>query len=167
MQYDLGTWDASWTWSIVLMAVTIAIHAAGIASIVEGMARFRNGVLFQPRAKRPTFPATITTIVTVALALAAFLAIEATVWALFYVRIGALPNLGAAELYSFDSMTTRGASGLLLAPHWGLLGAMESTDGLLLFGLSTAFLFAIMSRLWAPIVVSEEHSEAKKDAILC
>jgi len=51
-------------------------------------------------------------------------------------------------LYSVDSITTRGASGLTLARHWQMLGALEAADGMLLFGISTAFLFASLKRVW-------------------
>jgi hypothetical protein len=52
-------------------------------------------------------------------------------------------------LYSIDSLTTRGTSGLVLQHHWLMMGAIESIDGLLLFGISTAFLFHVM-RAWLP-----------------
>ena len=41
-------------------------------------------------------------------------------------------------------MTTRGASGLVVQPHWQMLGALEAADGMLLFGISTAFIFTVM-----------------------
>ena len=49
-----------------------------------------------------------------------------------------------ALLYSVDSITTRGASGLMLERGWRMMGALEAADGMLLFGISTAFIFAVM-----------------------
>jgi hypothetical protein len=52
-----------------------------------------------------------------------------------------------AMLYSVDSMTTRGASGLMLQRHWQMMGALEAADGMLLFAISaisTAYIFALM-----------------------
>ena len=43
-----------------------------------------------------------------------------------------------AMLYSVDSMSTRGASGLTLQRYWRMMGALEAGDGMLLFGNSTA-----------------------------
>lgn len=51
-------------------------------------------------------------------------------------------------LYSVDSMTTRGASGLVLQPHWRMMGALEAANGMVLFGISTAFIFAVMQVYW-------------------
>jgi hypothetical protein len=50
-------------------------------------------------------------------------------------------------LYSVDSMTTRGASGLMLQRHWQMMGALEAADGMLLFGISTAHMFAVVQPL--------------------
>ncbi len=47
-----------------------------------------------------------------------------------------------------NSITTRGASGLMLQQHWRMMGALEAADGMLLFGISTAYIFAIMQVYW-------------------
>jgi hypothetical protein len=56
----------------------------------------------------------------------------------------ALDSPRDAMLYSVDSMTTRGASGLMLQRHWQMMGALEAADGMLLFGIGTAYMFAVM-----------------------
>ena len=48
------------------------------------------------------------------MSLAILHAIESIVWAIVYVKLGSLPSPADAALYSVDSMTTRGASGLQL-----------------------------------------------------
>jgi hypothetical protein len=48
-------------------------------------------------------------------------------------------------------MTTRGASGLELLHHWKLMGALEAANGVLLFGISTAFMAAILFDAWATL----------------
>ncbi|WP_245632471.1 hypothetical protein [Edaphobacter aggregans] len=50
-------------------------------------------------------------------------------------------------LYSLNAITSYGHANLQLEDRWHLMGAMESLNGWLLFGLSTAFLFAMMQRL--------------------
>jgi hypothetical protein len=77
--------------------------------------------------------------------------IEAAIWAAAFVWLGALDSLKDAILYSLDSMTTRGASGLMLEPHWQMMGALEAANGMLLFGISTAFIFAEMQVFWLMI----------------
>jgi hypothetical protein len=35
-----------------------------------------------------------------------------------------------------------------LEAHWQLMGALEALNGMLLFGLTTAFLFAVIQKVW-------------------
>jgi len=51
-------------------------------------------------------------------------------------------------LYSMNAMTAYGSSGLDLQPHWKMMGALEAANGLLLFGISTAFLATVITELW-------------------
>jgi len=162
MQHSWGAWDASWFWSMALIAITIAIHSTGIVLIARAIARFWSGPPRQTATFRHTraglVGSTVTAagpigiIVTVTLALATLHAIESAVWAMAYVSLGALSSFSDAALYSLDSMTTRGAAGLSLASNWRMMGAIEAANGMLLFGISTAFLFAVMQRiLKAPV----------------
>jgi hypothetical protein len=87
------------------------------------------------------------------LLLAALHMIEAGFWAAAYVWLGALGSLEAAILYSVDSIVTRGASGLTLQSHWQMMGALEAVDGVLLFGISTAFIFTVMQFYYQHLVL--------------
>jgi hypothetical protein len=73
---------------------------------------------------------------------------EAIIWAFAYWLLGALPDTKSAVLYSLGAMTTYGSSGFDLKEHWRLMGALEALNGMLLFGLSTAFLFAMIEKIW-------------------
>ena len=77
--------------------------------------------------------------------------LEAAIWAAAYVWVGAFGSPFEAILYSVDSMSTRGASGLLLQSHWRIMGALEAVDGMLLFGISTAYIFSVMQSYWSMI----------------
>ena len=134
-------------WSLALIAITIAIHLAGIGSIVNVIERFRSALLRSKRYLGST-PTTVALILAVALGLAVLHGFECLIWAVAFVRLGALLSPAEAALYSVDSMTTRGASGLHLEANWRMMGAVEAGDGMLLFGISTAFLFYVMMRLW-------------------
>jgi hypothetical protein len=60
-------------------------------------------------------------------------------------------------LYSLNAMTSYGHTSLALAEHWHLMGAMEALNGWLLFGLTTAFLFAVLEKIRVA-GVRPEHS---------
>ena len=74
---------------------------------------------------------------------------ETILWGVAYLFLGALPNLKIAMLYSLIAMTTYGHASLYLAAHWQPMGALEALNGLLLFGLTTAFLFAMIQSVWS------------------
>lgn len=146
--YTWAAWDVDWAWSLVLIAVTVAIHLAGIGLIVNAIERFRVTLVRPSETHLGSTPTTIGVIVAVTLVLAVLHGIESLIWAVAYVRLGAFTSPSDAALYSVDSMTTRGASGLVPEEHWRMMGAVEAGDGMLLFGISTAFLFYVMLRLW-------------------
>ena len=141
-------WDASLAWSFALIAVTITIHIVGIGAIANTIAHFRTKLVHSNRPYLQSTPTAIALLVLVALGLATLHGIECFVWALAYVHLNAFGSPADATLYSVNSMTTRGSSGLVAVREWRMMGAAEAGDGMLLFGISTAFLFFVMTRLW-------------------
>ncbi len=75
-------------------------------------------------------------------------AMEAGIWAAAYRLLGALPDNKSAMLYSLNAITSYGHTNLNLENHWHLMGALEALNGWLLFGLTTAFLFGMIERIW-------------------
>ena len=83
-----------------------------------------------------------------ALATTLYLALEAAAWAVLYQWVGALPTWRDATLYSLSAMTAYGHADVYLEDRWRLLGAIEAVNGLILFGLTTAFLYAAIHEVW-------------------
>ena len=54
-------------------------------------------------------------------------------------------------------MTTRGAVGLALHQNWHVMGALEAVAGMLMFGISTAFVFAAMQSYWPMLQAIRQH----------
>jgi hypothetical protein len=134
----------NWIWGLSLIALTIGIHATGVTFMVAVLHSIR--VRLEIRGLRLPYLVSIVigAITAMGLLLAVLHGIEAALWAAVYLWLGALGSPETAILYSLDSMATRGASGFMLQPHWQILGALEATDGMLLFGISTAFIFTVM-----------------------
>lgn len=157
-----GAWNASWAWTLVLVAATILVHAFGVVLIIRWLRWVRVGEPDEPRRFAHTMFGAMVVIALVACFLAVLHGLEGLMWAAVYVYLGALPNPADAILYSIDSMTTRGASGLTLQRHWLMMGANEAMDGMLLFGISTAFLFAVMIRIGGSAMLVRAADEAAK-----
>jgi hypothetical protein len=73
---------------------------------------------------------------------------EAAIWAITYDSLGLLNDFRTSLEFSLGRYTTSGASGIRLPIEWRLLGQVESIAGLLLVGLSTAFLFLVIHRMF-------------------
>jgi len=126
-----------------MIILTVVLHVAGLGTLYETAGRLPGG-----RRRVSVF------LFLVRLAIAALLAVvlhglESFIWAAAYLKLGALPSLRQATLFSLGAMTTYGSSGIELAREWQLMGALEALNGMLLFGLTTAFLFAIIQKLWS------------------
>ncbi|MFZ0841671.1 MAG: hypothetical protein WAM77_29790 [Xanthobacteraceae bacterium] len=99
----------------------------------------------------------------IGLSLAVLHGVEAALWAAAYLWLGALDTLVQALLYSVDSMTTRGASGLVLHQHWQFMGAMEAVAGMLMFGISTAYVFQVLLLYWPDLQAVWQRDENGAD----
>lgn len=73
--------------------------------------------------------------------------IEIGLWAELFVTRGEFPELGTAYYHSAVNYTTLGYGDLIRTPSWRLLGPLEAANGMLMFGVSTAIIFAVIQRL--------------------
>jgi hypothetical protein len=73
--------------------------------------------------------------------------IEVAVWAMLFMICGEFETFGAAYYHSAVNYSTLGYGDVIMSPSWKLLGPLEAADGSLMFGVSTAMVFAIILRL--------------------
>ncbi len=74
--------------------------------------------------------------------------LEIWIWAIVFILTGEFHNFESALYFSTVTFTTVGYGDLILSEQWRLLGSVESANGMLLFGWSTAFIFEIMRYVW-------------------
>jgi hypothetical protein len=133
-----------WAWSLPLIVLTLVIHVCGLALISGRVV----DDLDQAVDRTDFIPKFVVVIGGTSLLATILHGTEAALWAGAYRFLGALPDNRSAMLYSLSAMTTYGHTALFLEPHWQLMGALEALNGMLLFGLTTAFLFAMIQRVW-------------------
>ena len=141
--------SVNWAWGLALIALTIAIHTMGVVMMAVAGLRIRARLGTRNLGFWHSILIVIGVVGTAGLLLAVLHGIEAVIWAAAYLWLDALNLPKDAILYSVDSMTTRGASGLMLEQHWRMMGALEAANGMLLFGISTAYIFAVMQVYWS------------------
>ena len=154
--------SVNWAWRLSLIALTIANHAMGVVMMAVVAFRIKARLETRKLRLRHVISIVIGMVGVVGLLLAVLHGIEAAIWAAAYVWLGALDSPKDAILYSVDSITTRGTSGLMLQQHWRMMGALEAAAGMLLFGISTAYLFAVMQTYWPMISRESQLSELSR-----
>ena len=73
--------------------------------------------------------------------------VEMALWAVLFVICGEFPQFGTAFYHSAVNFTTLGYGDVVMTPAWRLLGPLEAANGVLMFGVSTAMIFAVIQRL--------------------
>lgn len=85
-------------------------------------------------------------VLTISFAFVAHL-IEIALWAALFVMCGEFKSIAIAYYHSAVNYTTLGYGDVMMTSSWELLGPLEAADGALMFGVSTAMIFAIAQRL--------------------
>jgi hypothetical protein len=74
---------------------------------------------------------------------------QIALWAVALLALGEFSTFAKAIYFSAQNYTALGYGDVILSEQWRLLGPLEAINGLLMFGLSTAVMFAVLSRLIA------------------
>jgi hypothetical protein len=141
------SWGLDWVWGLPLIVSTVVIHAIGLAFI----GREVMSSLSEPGRLRNLSGGSILVMGGTALWATVLHGLEAAIWASAYRLLGALPDNKSAMLYSLSAMTSYGHANLYLEPRWQMMGALEALNGWILFGLTAAFLFGVMQKVWPRI----------------
>jgi hypothetical protein len=123
----------------LLVAITVAIHAAGLGMVLSH-------VLHSKERPQTHFLPITWLFIRVAWLLLLFHFLEIAVWALFFLWQKCLPDVESAFYFSAVTYATIGYGDLVLPKEWRMLGPIEGFTGILMFGLSTAFFFVVVSK---------------------
>lgn len=156
-------WGSDWLWGLPLIVITVLIHVQGINAMKSGVNHFSSYALHNRSRHRNAIFVVIVGGAT--LGATVLLGIEAGIWSYAYLFLHALADRRMAMLYSLNAITSFGHTDLHLEKRWELLGALESLNGWLLFGLSTAFLFAVIAKIGSldRSVAGHEFTRAVED----
>jgi hypothetical protein len=133
----------------VLVAVTVAVHAAGLGALLSRWARWH--------ALPPTRFWPITgLLIRVTWWLILIHLVEISVWGLFYLWKGCMPDAESAFYFAGVTYTTIGYGDLVLQEPWRMLGPIEGLTGILMCGLSAGTFFAVVSRIFLSRSVAEQ-----------
>ena len=121
-----------------LMALCVAIHAAGVTTALRWWDRAR---------RPPSLGGWTWLLVGVAGWMILLHLAEISAWALVYARAAVMPDMQSAFYFSAVTYTTTGYGDLTLPESWRLVGGVEALTGILMCGLSTGLFVAVVSRM--------------------
>jgi tetrahydromethanopterin S-methyltransferase subunit C len=121
---------------------TIFIHALAVGAIVNF---FRHEKRLGRAGSTLSIDLAIV-VLTISFVFVAHL-VEIALWAVLFIICGEFQEFGIAYYHSAVNYTTLGYGDLIMSPLWKLLGPLEAADGTLMFGVSTAMIFAVIMGL--------------------
>lgn len=126
----------------IAVLCTILIHALALAATV-------NFFRYEKRRGRAGAGLRIDLTILVLVIAIAFIAhlIEIALWGKLLVVCGEFQQFAIAFYHSAVNYTTLGYGDIIMTPSWRLLGPLEAANGALMFGVSTAMIFAVIARL--------------------
>ena len=88
--------------------------------------------------------------------------VEAAIWAGTYLYIGAITGFEEALYFSIVTFTTLGFGDITLSADWRILCSFEAANGIILFGWSTALVYAFIQRIAQDLRESERESPGER-----
>jgi len=77
--------------------------------------------------------------------------IQVAIWALLFMQLGEFSDFLTAFYHSMVNFASLGYGDIVMSEDWRLLGAIEASNGVLMFGLTAGAVLSVMSRLLANI----------------
>jgi len=128
--------------AVALPATCVIVQSLGMLVLIRWLSRVRR--VLESRS----------TYLRVALLLRLFVGIvllhlvQVGLWAVVFWRAQELPNVDTALYFSLATYTTIGFGDVVVGPGWRVLAGIEGLTGILLVGWSTAFVFAVVNRMY-------------------
>ena len=128
----------------LVIAASVILQVAFIGVIVFGFETFSHLLARPPRMlKLPIGLAAATLWMMAAHSLAVWL------WAAVFIAVGAFDSMEPALYFAAVCYTTLGFGDIVPEQDWRILSGLCAANGLLIFGLSTAFLVELLRRMWS------------------
>jgi len=129
--------------AVVIVSVSLVIHMAGILLMAKWLLHRREEL--EQSLNRRRF---VVLMITLFAAILLLHVIQTSIWAMFYYTQELFSDFETSLYFSMVSFTTIGYGDVLLPRNWRLLGVIEGFSGVLLCGVSTAFIFAVVNAIF-------------------
>jgi len=128
--------------ALALLTACVIVQSVGMLALIHWLARARQ-ILESPSA-----PRRFVLLLRLFLWIVLLHLIQVSLWAVVFWQVRALPTVETALYFSLVTYTTIGYGDVVLGPGWRVLAGIEGLTGILLIGWSTAFMFAVVNRMY-------------------
>jgi len=133
---------ASLSVGTVLVALTLAIHVAAVMATVH---------LFRREKETGRAGSSFLMDASIVFRVNGFVfiahSVEIGLWAVSFMMCGEFRYFGTALYHSAVNYSTLGYGDIVMSAKWRMLGPIEAANGALMFGVSTALIFAVIQGL--------------------
>jgi len=129
--------------ALLTTLVTIGVHAVALGATLQFIRRE-----YQFRRAGAGFWTDVAIVAAVTLLALIAHMVEIAIWAVLFVVCGEFMGLAPAFYHSAMNYTSLGYGDVVMSRSWRLFGPLEAAVGLLMFGVSTAMIFAVIQRLF-------------------
>ena len=129
--------------ALVIVFFCLLVHMAGVLLMAEWLLQHRQ--YFERSGARIHFSMLMIGLICGIMLLHVG---ESSIWAAFYYTSELFQDFETSLYFSLVSYTAIGYGDVVLPQKWRLLGAIQGVSGVLLCGLSAAFIFAVMNAMF-------------------
>jgi Ion channel len=127
---------------LAMYALTLLVQMAPIAILIQIATSGHSRSLL-----RPSYAANFVLLQFVAAILLLGHLINIALWAVLFRLCGEFPGFEVAYYHSAVNYSSLGYGDIVMSARWRLLGPLEAIDGIVMFGVSTALIFALLGRM--------------------
>ena len=156
----------------MIVALTVGVAAMVVCLFVQGVLLFlatRYYVRHLTWVKSASRAMTMLLISQVMLMLVVGNLVQGGIWALLFVFLGEFGDWATAYYFSLVNFATLGYGDIVMSERWRILGPLQAINGVLMIGVSTASITAVVhdafQRSWSsPNAESKTQVEAGKSS---
>ena len=135
-----------------MFLLTLCVQAVPVAIIIH-IVTSRH----PRRLTRPSYSANFLLLQMVAALVVLTHLVNIALWAVLFCLCGEFAGFETAYYHSAVNYSSLGYGDIVMSMRWRLLGPLETIDGIVIFGISTALIFALMMRLIEQRINAKEH----------
>ena len=134
-------------WQIVIgsamVGLTVIIHTAGIIGLILWFKAYS-----QRFVEHHNYVAMTSILMITIVGIFLVHTVEIWLWAVLYLWLGEFENIERALYFSTVTFTALGYGDITLQESWQVLSGFEAANGIILFGVSTAFVFGAIRKMF-------------------